>query len=266
MPEPWWGRVPLTEQRCALWSVGSVRLWAARFGPVLRVARAWGPVVEHAGVETGADLPGDAAEPIGEFHCAHPPDALELMPVQPDRPVVSRPAAPLYVPAGDAVTLYLETPVWLCLRLPEGARGRARELLEVPSVRLSDTWFGPSKRSGELAYASRLVAGIDPAAPLAPHVARSVLNYRNRTRTQLAVERIAVPAPALGIYAGTDGRLWSEALTVEQRAGDELALASVGTGAPVQAGPAHPLSRARARPAQGSFALRAVAALLRAEG
>lgn len=262
MPEPWWGRIPLTEQRCALWTVGSVRLWAARFGPVLRVARAWGPVVEQARVETGVDLPGDAAEPIGEFHCARPPDALDLMPMQPDRPVVSRPAAPLYVPAGDAVTLYLETPVWLCLRLPEGAR----ELLEVPSVRLSDTWFGPSKLSGELAYASRLVAGIDPAAPLPAHVARSALTYRNRTRTQLAVERIAVPAPALGVYAGTDGRLWSEALTVEQRAGDELALASVGTGAPVQAGAAHLLGHARARPAQGSFALRAVAALLRAEG
>lgn len=262
MPEPWWGRVPLTDQRCAVWSVGSVRLWAARFGPVLRVLRAWGPVTEQASVQTSADLPGDGAEPIGEFHCAHPPDALELMPMQPDRPVVSRPAAPLYVPAGDAVTLYLETPVWLCLRLPDGAR----ELLEVPSVRLSDTWFGPTTLSGELAYASRLVAGTDPAAPLAAHVARSALTYRNRTRAQLAVQRIAVPAPALGIYAGIDGRLWSEALTVEQRAGDELALASVGSGAPMQAGAAVPLSRARARPAQGSFALRAVAALLRAEG
>lgn len=261
MSDAWWGRHALAEEHCLYWRIGGLALWFQRTGEVLHVWREWGEIVPAAQLNVDAPPPPASANPLAVYCFAGVPEAVEIAVLQPDRTVVSRPVAPLYVPAGDAVTLYLETPVWLGVRLA----GAAQLLFETPTVRLSDTWLGTSTRSGELAYASRLVAGTDPAAPRASHVLRAVVRYRNRTSAQLAVERIALPAPALGVYAGRDGRLWSEALQVEQRGEDELAQVSVGSGPPPEAGPVLQLSAARTRPAP-TFSLRAVAALLRSEG
>jgi hypothetical protein len=259
MAEPWWGVRSMADACCLCARVGALVLRVQRHGRRVRVWREWGEVTATPAVQADSEPP--AGPPAAEFWFAVAPEVLEIVPRQPDRTVVSRPAAPIYVPHDQALTLYLETPLWLGVRLP----GAAAALVEFPTQRLSDTWLGPSTLAGELAYASRLVAGAEADAPYPPHVARSPLQYRNRTRAQVQVARIALPAPALGVYAGTDGRLWSEGLSVEQASGEDLALASVGSGAPPQAGAARQLSAARARPAP-HFTLRAVAALLRTQG
>src|SRR5690606_21791477 len=80
-----------------------------------------------------------------------------LSPGAADRPVVARPEVPLQVPPGDSIRLYLGTPAWITVTAV------GVQLAEVPSRRLSDTWFGDVD-AGELCYASRTAASADLAA------------------------------------------------------------------------------------------------------
>ena len=75
---------------------------------------------------------------------------LRLKPRLLDRHLVSRPRQPLYLPPGEATTLYVSSPVTVNIEVEQPGVS----LRELPTVRLSDTWFGPSTRDGELCYAS----------------------------------------------------------------------------------------------------------------
>jgi hypothetical protein len=145
---------------------------------------------------------------------------VTLLPMLADRPVVIRPRQPVFLLSGQTITLYLSTPVWLKIMV-----GEPPVLLkELPALRLSDTWFGPNTREGELCYAGRTHARHDPKElPDRPHRAITPLTIHNKAAGPLPLEKISLPVPMLALYGDAGGKLWTQAVTLTREGQSDLA-------------------------------------------
>ena len=95
--------------------------------------------------------------------------------------------------------------------------------------RPSDTWFGPSTLEGELCYESKTAVRFNlDNVPRRPHRAISVVRIRNRTDTQLSLERLKIPLPNLSLFGTEDGQLWTESITLERDEDGENATVKLG--------------------------------------
>ncbi len=131
---------------------------------------------------------------------------ITLEPAMADRNVVVRPMQPIRIPDGQEITLYLSTPLWLrCLCSETNT-----QLLDIPTEILSDTWFGPNTREGEICYANASHARMSLAnVPVRPERLISPVGIHNKGGDDLIIERLNVPIPSLSIY-DTGASLWTQ--------------------------------------------------------
>ncbi|GAB4264548.1 MAG: hypothetical protein Kow0092_16300 [Deferrisomatales bacterium] len=211
----WWGSFELAEGQTGRWRVGALTLWIRRDPAEWTVAH----VSADDPFDTSAEVQVPAEEPLPEegvtlsrFAARKTYGHLRVQPILPDRPVVSRPEVPFHVLAEDEVRVYVSSPVWVKIE----AGRPLRPLLEVAPYRVSDTWFGPNTREGELCYAGRTRCRHEPEdLPRRPQRAVTPVVVRNRAEKTLAVERLNLPAPLLSLYASPAGALWTQPLVVE---------------------------------------------------
>lgn len=240
----WWGTFEIGEDEAGRWRVGPSTLW------IYRSARSWHLV--HMQSDQALD---DAAEidpprAIGQTDLSLDalPDGADLtrfsflktdahcslVPVLADRAVVARPDIPLYILAGESVTMYVSTPLWM--RVEVGSD--ARLLREIPSFRPSDTWFGPSTREGELCYSVQTLGRLRlEDLPRRLHRAITPIHIRNRGADPLHVERIQVPVQYLSLFEGEGHFLWTQSVTLDREAlGEQAAVRFDESAVPKEAG------------------------------
>ena len=192
----------------------------------------------------------DAALHTSRYSFGDTEPRIALQPALADRPVVSRPEHPLYVPPEESVTLYLSTGLWIQITLPDSER----KLQEVPSFRMSDTWFGPSTVDGELCYATRTAGRLRlDALPRRDHRAVTPLRIRNTAADPLALERVQLPVQYLALYTAPNGQLWSQAVTMTHSADQEGADVQIRSGPPADARTADLLQPPRETTKKGLF-------------
>ncbi len=142
----------------------------------------------------------------------HKNSVLSINPKLADRPIVIRPEVPFFIPPEEEITLYFTTPLWLDLQSGENTTIR-----EIPTFRLSDTWFGPSDQSGEFCYAAKISARLDVnELKMLFHRSITSLVIKNRAADPLFLERIKLPVPNLSLYRGEDGINYTEEIIVER--------------------------------------------------
>ncbi|WP_220347723.1 hypothetical protein [Alkalilimnicola ehrlichii] len=242
----WYGEFELPEGAVAEWRIGPARFQVVhRFGE-WRVSQQ-----RDEGLPLHAEVAFDDVEPMPEdkverFVYADQSGVFHVQPLLPDRSVVSRPAAPLFVPAGEAVRLYVTVPLWLQLSVGK----QRKRLLEVPSYRPSDTWFGPTTMTGELCYALRSRCRLYlEDAEFVPYRAHIPVQIRNQASKQLSLERVCVPVRQLSLYVTRDGRFWTDEVGLEQRdEGGSLAALRLGGKAPKEAVDAQRIATSRDAP------------------
>jgi hypothetical protein len=243
-PTPWWGTFSLDEYAGGQWHVGPSTLWVYRSSSDWRVVHrpSTDPVTaDPMAQRSDVTVPLDADEMTAVLEAEDPDlvthrysvrdtdEPVALRPALADRPVVARPEHPLSVLPDESVTLYLSTPLWVRVELPASER----LLEEVPSHRMSDTWFGPSTREGELCYATRTAGRLRlDRLPTRLHRALTPLRIRNRAPDALALERVQLPAPHLALYQTPTDALWTEAVTMIRREGETGADVRIAGGAP----------------------------------
>jgi hypothetical protein len=255
----------LDEYTGGRWDIGPSTLW------VYRSSRDWRVVHRPSTDPVTADPMAQRSTltvPLGEDEMAavletEDPDlvthrysvrdtgeTVALRPALADRPVVARPEHPLAVLPGESVTLYLSTPLWVRVELPASER----LLQEVPSHRMSDTWFGPSTREGELCYATRTAGRLQlDRLPTRLHRALTPLRVRNRASDALELERVQLPAPHLALYRTPDDVLWTEAVTMIRREGETGADVRIAGGTPPDVEEASRVQEPRESSKQGLF-------------
>lgn len=125
-----------------------------------------------------------------------------------DRPVVARPNQPLQLPSGEKVTLFVGIPLWFNLKRGEDI------LLDTPFALLSDTWFGPDTRNGEVCYACPTHARLSMEG-----VARSAfkaitpVEIHNEDGAPLLIDKVNLPIPNLSLYRDAQ-RHWTSQVTI----------------------------------------------------
>ena len=254
--EPWWGSVP--REGASSWSgrMGPLRLWltSAEGEHTLAWSQNADPLMEGRS-DGGGGEPDDSWE---RARVVTRQPTLVLAPALADRPVVVRPELPLHLAPGDEATLLVSTPVWIQVT----AGDPLHPLLEVPTFRPSDTWFGPSPRVGELCYASRTRARLEANASTSTFArAQTLLTVGNRAHDVLLIERINLPVPRLALFEAADGVLWSESLSVVRSDGEGFAEVTIRRGPPERLASARPIAEPRNPDSRNVFA-RAVSSLL----
>jgi hypothetical protein len=196
------------------------------------------------------DEGGLRAEQYARYVLHSPGGELAFRPALADRSVVVRPRQPVFVLPEQQITLYISTPVWIRVEAGEPPR----LLQEVPVMRLSDTWFGPSTREGELCYSARTHARHKlEELPLRPHRAVTPVRIHNRADTQLPIDKLSLPVPLLSLFGGAGCSLWTEGVNLTRTADSALASMKIDPGPPRDAAGARMLSGPRRHPERGGL-------------
>lgn len=194
-----------------------------RVGPLVLWARA--PEGEMWLAHRSGDWTRSAKEPAREPSSEHEDwvrwpvpegtDRISLSPIFPPRSVVAEPELSFRLLPRAGARVFVRVPLWVRVEI-----AGPRHLTEIPSVVLSDTWWG-SFTDGELCYwlattARRRV----PADVFAPHLAVCPLQLSNDSDEELQVEKIALRVAHLSVF-DREGRFWADETRVRYRGADE---------------------------------------------
>jgi hypothetical protein len=214
--------------------------------------------MEVAGAETLEGVEALGSEGACQRYAFRPDRdlGLRLEPALADQPLVVRPEIPLFIPGGEAVSLFVSNPLWL--RVVGDPLGT---LLDIPLRRPSLTWFGPNPVSGELCYATRTHPRLHLENVVVP-VSRAVTPVRvvNRAESPLALERLKIPVPHLELFATAAHTLWTSAVEVKRSSDGSTAEVHFLPGAPEHAAGATSLAPPRSMP-EGPDFVRALSSL-----
>jgi hypothetical protein len=244
-PAFWWGSFELRPDVTRQWRIGPMRLLVRSLDNEWQVAFEREEIGEDNGIRWDVsdtdDLP-DSLKEFARYIFLEPSTRLTITPLLADRHVICRPSTPFNLTAGEEVTLYVSSPVWLSLAVGDAQK----KLGEIAIQRASDTWFGPSTREGELCYASTTHARLAlEELPQRPHRAITPVLIRNRADSTLSVERLNVPAPLLSLYGSEDGQLWTPGVTLMRERDGDMAELQIMTLPPKEAAGATLLSKPR---------------------
>lgn len=255
----WWGDLGLAEGNAAQWRIGPLDLTVCRGRREWQLAYGWDPGRFES---QEWDLRPDAAMPEEPAHherfvVGETGDRIAVRPALADRPVVSLPRLPFHLQPEREATLFVGSPVWVRVEAGEPAI----TLRELPSRRLSDTWFGGSTREGELCYATQTRARLHSEnLPVLSRSAVTPVRIRNQAASPLSLQRLKLPVPLLSLFCDRQGRLWTERITLTRTDETDMASLDVNEGAPHEAADAELMTAPR-EGAEASLFIRAFSSL-----
>lgn len=175
-------------------------------------------------------------------------ESFRLRPLLPDRPLIVRPESPVCLMPEQTVRFFIDIPLWLELSFG----GKAAKGLEIPSLRLSNSWFG-TPTSGELCYAMKTPARLHQQ-DLEPSVQRAVfpLEVMNRSTETLNFERLCIRPQHLSIYEGKTS-LWTNRGRASYRGADTWSRVAYAAGLPGFDGVKRRVGRAREKTRRGGI-------------
>ncbi len=208
----WWGDFKRPLGRPAYWAVGPFSLIAERHTTEWQIGLSSGsdPLSTQCAVAM-EEIPSIELQRELRIAFRRAPEVMNLRVALADRPVVIRAADSVCIPPGERVTLFVSTAIWVQVAFDQGP-----PVLDQPTLRPPDTWFGPDSRTGEICYASRTRAKTE--AHQAGHwISRAItpVRVRNQSDTPLHIDQIKLPIPNLSAYADYQGHLWTDAVLME---------------------------------------------------
>ncbi|MGD9899777.1 MAG: DUF432 domain-containing protein [Calditrichaceae bacterium] len=166
---------------------------------------------------------------------------LQLKPQMPDRPVIIKPDSPFRIVKNSQAQIYVHIPVWIQL----GIAGRhAYPLLDIPTIILSNTWFG-SFLEGELCYwVSSGVRRQIELGPDRPYMAICPIFLSNKSDQDLLVEKLALRVTNLSLYQDKE-QLWAGDTSILYKGEQDSSQIDFPQGPPVDAKSAKLINTAR---------------------
>jgi len=235
-PVNWWGNYQCEFGKSRIWHIGPLTLIVRCLNNEWQIGhqRVSEFSADHDICDTRLteELP-DTLEKNSRYVFHQTSGLLTLLPLMSDRPIITRPQIPFYLTSGEEATVYVSLALWLEIWV--GAPPR-KSLERIAIQRPSDTWFGPSTRSGELCYASTTHCRLNlKDLPRRPNRAITPVLIRNQADTTLAVERLNMPSPLLPMYASSDGQLWAPRITLTREKDGDMAELIIDKQAPIEA-------------------------------
>lgn len=240
-PTDLWGDRPLPARgEAQRLRVGPLTVWMRGAGDEV-----WLAFVRRPGAgEPITEPPADAI--WSRWALPHGPCHLRIAPAFPDRPLVVKSEHPFTLMRRASARVYGRVPAWVRVEVVTDPGGQRALLTEIPTVALSETWWGDFK-DGELAY-WLVTPGLRELTPdlFEEHTVLSVVQLDNLSGDDLRVEKLSLRVEHLSIFQ-KDGWLWSEEVRVEYLGEDEGTEIHMDDVPPREAAGAREISPARHR-------------------
>lgn len=130
---------------------------------------------------------------------------VQLLPVFPDKPLVVKSEYPLKIKSGTEIQVFVRIPIWIRISIPSNNY----QLIDIPIVKLSRTWFG-TELEGELCYhattkARRNLSEVEPK----PYLVNCPIQISNKSGDDLDFENFCYRVERLSIYE-YENVLWAD--------------------------------------------------------
>ena len=197
-----WCEHEISPRKVHNWAIGDLNLWCKRTSQEIQFAQNRFPPNDD-GTKI-KEPPEDISWSRFALKKEHP--LIRISPLFPDRPVVVKPETLFKLTQGIQARIYVRVPIWLKIELT------TREpitLVEIPTVVLSNTWFG-SFLEGELCYwiSSSARREIEPD-PKRNYLAICPIQMANKSEIDLSIEKLCLRVANLSLFF--DGKqLWSD--------------------------------------------------------
>jgi hypothetical protein len=231
----WWGLLSPPSGLGLCWQIGPLTFIVRRYEKEWQICHRssiWPDNTPSSWTVTTDAEDGDdvCADGVVERHVfSHTNEELLIEPLLADRSVVIKSSVPILIPAGEQISFYVSTPLWVRVRLQQ----RHHTLLDVAATRLSDTWFGPSTMEGELCYATTTSGRLHlDDLPVRVHRAITPVRINNAGEQPLKLEKLNLPVPFLSLFDTGAHGLWTEEVTLHHDERKELAQVVVGAHPP----------------------------------
>lgn len=209
----WWGDVSLALNEVKVWSLGERKI------AIQRLDKEWVIWNKELDSESSSQINVSSLKTANAFNDVpysrhlvnQTTDTINISPTLADRPIVARPATSLNILPGEDVELYISSPLWFLMKL----KLKASPIVDIPFLRPSDSWFGPSTMEGELCYAKYTDARVNLAKiEKRGHRAITPVLIKNQHTETLTIERINLPAPFLTLYADEQQDFWTQEVEI----------------------------------------------------
>jgi hypothetical protein len=243
MKKAFWSELTVPHGRAVRIRVGPLVVTVARLEHEWRISR---ESVEGGDKDVSIDREVPVNEPSPSAHLTrfvteNDTERFRIVPVLPDRSVVTRPEHPLTILPRTEVKLYVGSPLWVRF-----LQGDDEPLGELPASPPKEAWVGSTTRHGEFCYATRTYGRLklDDAA-LLPHRVMTSVAIQNGSDHTFVCDQVTLPVRRLSVYGSNEGRLWTEAISLGRTATEEFAKLDVASGPPPEASGATLLSAPR---------------------
>jgi len=159
--------------------------------------------------------------------------AIQLKPLLPDRAVVIKPDSSFRILKHKRVKVCARIPVWVQINVIS-REGFHLKLSEIPSMVLSNTWFG-SFLEGQLCYS--ISSGLRQRFECdigRPHMVICPILLDNKSDEELLIDKICLHVDNLSLYF-EEKQLWSDEIHIVYKGSEEASQISVSGTPPDEA-------------------------------
>lgn len=243
-----WGEFPLdVQQRIHHFHMGDLHLWIQH-----KEDEIW---IGHEYEKTNGKLPELGNNPPEELTWARWAlkdfeDSVYLNPAFPELPIIVHSEYQLKVTPGSSINIYTRIPIWVRITI-----GKKKALLtELPTVKLSRTWFG-SPLEGELCYwattkARRSLSNVEQKSFLV----NCPIHISNKTGEDLNFDKFCFRVERLKIFL-VGNELWADETRIMYQGEEQYSDISMSGRLPKGMNKGKLLTEPR-KPAQRSLATR----------
>jgi hypothetical protein len=221
-----WGEYEIPEKKPAYWYFGDLTAWSIFKDNELRIAYKH---INQKEKRFDSSIPGDIKWNRWALPAINM--KLKISPVMPDRSIVVEPENHFRMAKGVSAKIYVRIPIWLKF---EAINKKILTLIEIPSVILSNTWFG-SFFEGRLCYwiSSGARRNIE-VSPDRPYLAILPIQIVNNSEENFLVERICLNVYNLSLFQ-KDNQLWTDELKLYYKGPNYSSEIQMGGKAPPEA-------------------------------
>jgi len=242
----WWGLFKLEIEQNKEWHIGPLKLIIRRLINEWQIAHESNENFDSTDFSweiNDTDQQPESFKNNSRYILNDSSGQLIITPKLADRTIVTRPNIPFNLAAGEEITLYVSSPLWIEL---DAGSTIVKPLTSIAIQRLSDTWFGPSTLEGDFCYAATTHCRLNlEDLPEHSHRAITPVLIRNRSDSTLLLERLNLPIPFLPLYTSPTNQLWTPQITLTREKDGDMAELKIEEKPPTEIGAMEKVSDAR---------------------
>lgn len=196
-----WGNRELSDKKIDHIHLGDLHFWIKYENEEIWIGHAYNDELKQ---KSGLDQPPKLVE-WSRWAYENNSSDITVSPVYPDKPLVVHSEYNLKVSPETRIQIFSRIPIWICISLTHNSY----PLIELPTVKLSRTWFG-THTEGELCYHALTKARRDLSkVEKKPYMVSCPIKIVNKSDEELTFSHFCFRVERLSMYL-SENELWAD--------------------------------------------------------